>query len=88
MRHILKWSLCCLWQNTTDTASVERGVAKIKIHIKYSEVTTDYDIALIKLDKPVDLVPNLISPICLPSPFEDFTGSTATVAGTDWCSIL
>ena len=56
-------------------------MTKIKIHIKYSEVTTDYDIALIKLDKPVDIVPNLISTICLPNPKEDFTGASATVAG-------
>ena len=39
-------------QDSGEAASVERGVDKIKYHIKYDETTTDYDIALIKLDAP------------------------------------
>ena len=39
-------------QTSGEASSVERGVAKIKYHVKYDEKTTNYDIALIKLDRP------------------------------------
>ena len=68
-------------QTDSEVQSVTRTVSKIKIHTGYSEVTTDYDIALIKLDSPVSIVPDHITPVCLPNPGDDFTGAKATVAG-------
>lgn len=68
-------------QIDTEAKSVTRTVSKIKIHTGYSEVTTDYDIALIKLDSPVSIVPDQITPVCLPNIGDDFTGAKATVAG-------
>ena len=44
-----------LVQTNNEAVSVERMVSKVKIHVMYNDVTTDYDIALIKLDRPVSI---------------------------------
>ena len=49
---IIKYTNGKFVQESGEAASVERGVSKIKYHIKYDDTTTDYDIALIKLDAP------------------------------------
>lgn len=52
------------------------------MHIKYDASETDYDIALIKLDEPVDLdLPN-VGTICLPkNETTSYVGRKATVTG-------
>ena len=39
-----------------------------------------YDIALLKVDSPIDFKPNII-PICLPRPHESFVGETGYATG-------
>ena len=39
-------------QTNSESASIERRVSKVKFHLRYNDDTTDYDIALIKLDRP------------------------------------
>ena len=64
--------------------SVMRGVQRRKIHPRYNSKLsfefTEYDLALLKLDRPVSFAPNII-PICLPYPAEDFGGSDGWATG-------
>ena len=62
-----------------------RRFAKLrKIHPKYEsrfdQFFTEYDVALLKLDRPVKLAPNII-PICLPGRNDDFGGDSGYVTG-------
>ncbi|CAG0902674.1 unnamed protein product [Darwinula stevensoni] len=59
---------------------VERGVSKKVVHPKYNFFTYEYDLALVKLEKPVDLTPH-VSPICLPGSEDLLIGENATVTG-------
>ncbi|XP_022127727.2 serine proteinase stubble isoform X1 [Pieris rapae] len=59
---------------------VERGVARKAVHPKYNFFTYEYDLALVKLDAPVQFAPH-ISPICLPASDDLLVGETATVTG-------
>ncbi|XP_050678847.1 serine proteinase stubble-like [Leptidea sinapis] len=59
---------------------VERGVARKAVHPKYNFFTYEYDLALVKLDSPVQFAPH-ISPICLPASDDLLVGETATVTG-------
>lgn len=51
------------------------------IHPNYNTKTTDKDIALIKLNKPVDFSKSPIRPICLPNLGKDFSGGMGVIAG-------
>ena len=61
---------------------VERGASALKMHIKYDTANTDFDVALIKLDEPVDLeLPN-IRTVCIPyNEKKSYVGKKATVTG-------
>lgn len=59
---------------------VERMVAKKVVHPKYNFFTYEYDLALVRLDKPLDFAPH-ISPICLPASDDLLIGENATVTG-------
>ncbi|CAK1585188.1 unnamed protein product [Parnassius mnemosyne] len=59
---------------------VERGVARKAVHPKYNFFTYEYDLALVKLDSPVQFAPH-ISPICLPATDDSLVGENATVTG-------
>ena len=78
------YNLCCYFISGKKEAypHVERGATALKMHIKYDASKTDYDVALIKLDEPVDVdLPN-IGTICLPSKETDlYVGREATVTG-------
>lgn len=50
--------------DSTEAKSVIRRVRKIKIHRNYDSYTTDFDIALIEMNKPVKFSSG-IRPICL-----------------------
>ncbi|XP_041979894.1 serine proteinase stubble-like isoform X2 [Aricia agestis] len=59
---------------------VERGVARKSVHPKYNFFTYEYDLALVKLDAPIQFAPH-ISPICLPATDDLLVGENATVTG-------
>ena len=59
---------------------VERKVQKAVSHWKYNPRTHEYDVALLKFDKPVKFEANVI-PICLPNDNEDLAGQTGWVTG-------
>ncbi|KAL4707584.1 hypothetical protein ACJJTC_001629, partial [Scirpophaga incertulas] len=59
---------------------VERGVARKAVHPKYNFFTYEYDLALVKLESPVQFAPH-ISPICLPASDDLLVGENATVTG-------
>ena len=75
-----------LGQHDLDTDAIERVIplSQVIIHPDYNKpVRLSNDLALLKLDNPVDFnnVPH-VRPICLPSNRDEtFTGLTATVAG-------
>lgn len=57
-------------------------VSTIIKHPYYDEETVDYDIALLRLDTPMDfLLDDYLSPICLPNALDDFTGQTCVITG-------
>ena len=58
----------------------ERAVAKKVVHPKYNFFTYEYDIALVKLEQPLEFAPH-ISPICLPATDDLLIGENATVTG-------
>ncbi|XP_050335466.1 uncharacterized protein LOC126762632 [Bactrocera neohumeralis] len=61
---------------------IERDVVSVHIHPEYYAGTLDNDLALLKLDHPVDFTKNPhISPACLPDKFSDFTGSRCWTTG-------
>ena len=49
----------------TETDSFTRRAKTIKYHASYNAETTDYDIALIELDRPIEYSENC-RPICMP----------------------
>uniref|UniRef100_A0A0A1WSH0 Serine proteinase stubble n=1 Tax=Zeugodacus cucurbitae TaxID=28588 RepID=A0A0A1WSH0_ZEUCU len=59
---------------------IERGVAKKVVHPKYNFFTYEYDLALVKLEQPVEFAPH-VSPICLPQTDSLLIGMNATVTG-------
>ncbi|BET03457.1 serine protease [Nesidiocoris tenuis] len=58
----------------------EKGVAKKAIHPKYNFFTYEYDLALVKLDSPLEFAPH-IRPVCLPGSDDLLIGENATVTG-------
>ncbi len=58
----------------------ERPVSKKVVHPKYNFFTYEYDLALVKLEKPIDAAPHVV-PICLPGSDDLLIGENATVTG-------
>ncbi|XP_054262250.1 serine proteinase stubble-like isoform X2 [Macrosteles quadrilineatus] len=59
---------------------MERGVAKKVVHPNYNFFTYEYDLALVRLDAPLEFAPH-VSPICLPGSDDLLIGEPATVTG-------
>lgn len=59
---------------------IDRKVAEIITHPKYNARTYDNDIAIIKLDEPVEMT-ELMHPVCMPTPGKSFKGEIGTVTG-------
>ncbi|XP_055694142.1 serine proteinase stubble isoform X2 [Lutzomyia longipalpis] len=59
---------------------VERGASKKIVHPKYNFFTYEYDLALVRLESPLDFDMH-ISPICLPATDDLLIGENATVTG-------
>ncbi|KAL3886432.1 hypothetical protein ACJMK2_026424 [Sinanodonta woodiana] len=62
------------------TANIHR-TSVISVHGSYDSQTNENDIAMMKLDRPVDLSGMHIRPACLPSESADFTNRVCTVTG-------
>lgn len=61
---------------------IERDVASVHVHPEYYAGTLDNDLAILKLNGPVDFVNNPhISPACLPDRNSDFTGARCWTTG-------
>lgn len=61
---------------------IERDVVSVHIHPEYYAGTLDNDLAILKLDHPVDFTKNPhISPACLPDKYSDFTGARCWTTG-------
>lgn len=60
----------------------ERGAKKKVVHPKYNFFTYENDLALVRVDEPLEFMPH-IAPICLPPDNEsdDLIGRNATVTG-------
>ncbi|UYV83022.1 hypothetical protein LAZ67_22001799 [Cordylochernes scorpioides] len=60
---------------------LERGVSRKLVHPRYNFFTYENDLALVRLESPLDRLPH-ISPICLPPmDTQDLIGRNATVTG-------
>ncbi|XP_076341820.1 transmembrane protease serine 9-like [Tachypleus tridentatus] len=59
---------------------VERRAERKVVHPKYNLFTYENDLALVKLNEPVEFRPH-IAPICLPHDNEDLEGHNATITG-------
>ena len=63
---------------------VDRMVSRIKLHpfyhAKIDQKWTEFDLALLKFDRPIEYTPNII-PICLPETNYDFGGQDSWVTG-------
>lgn len=59
---------------------IDRRVAQIITHPKYNARTYDNDIAIIRLDKPVEMT-ELLHPVCMPTPGKSFKGEIGIVTG-------
>nr|CAD7452371.1 unnamed protein product [Timema tahoe] len=59
---------------------VERSVGQKMVHPKYNFFTYEYDLALVKLEAPLEFQPH-IAPICLPASDDLLIGENATVTG-------
>ena len=61
---------------------IERDVSLLQIHPEFYAGTLQNDIAILRMDKPVDLINNPhISAACLPDPHTDFVGSRCWTTG-------
>jgi len=59
-----------------QTDGQSRYVAEVRTHARFVDVEQGFDVALVKLDDPVE-----ISPVLLPTAGDSFDGLTATVMG-------
>ncbi|XP_061399539.1 serine proteinase stubble [Musca vetustissima] len=59
---------------------IERGVSKKIVHPQYNFFTYEYDLALVKMEQPLEFAPH-VSPICLPETDSLLIGMNATVTG-------
>lgn len=59
---------------------IERSVSKKIVHPKYNFYTYEFDLALVRLEQPLEFAPH-ISPICLPATDDLLIGQNGTVTG-------
>lgn len=59
---------------------IERAVSKKIVHPKYNFYTYEYDLALVKLEQPLEFAPHIM-PICLPATEDLLVGQNGTVTG-------
>lgn len=59
---------------------IDRKVAEVITHPKYNARNYDNDIAIIKLDEPVEFN-EVLHPVCMPTPGRSFKGENGIVTG-------
>ncbi|BFG03667.1 trypsin-1 [Drosophila madeirensis] len=64
----------------SHTQKIDRNVAEVITHPKYNARNYDNDIAIIKLDEPVEF-DEVLHPVCMPTPGRSFKGETGIVTG-------
>ncbi|XP_055907216.1 transmembrane protease serine 9-like [Eupeodes corollae] len=67
--------------SSMDTVSVRRKISRVHSLKTYIPKTSDDDIAILKLSKPIDFDTTTVRPICLPPQGLDLTGETGTISG-------
>lgn len=60
---------------------VQRSVSRVKVHELYNPRSFDNDIALLRLDQPMDVTNPRLRPICLPVSYHSFDHEVAIVTG-------
>jgi len=60
--------------------NVTRKLQTVITHPKFKSNETNYDLALLKFDKPVKFQPNIL-PVCIPEDDFNFVGYSARVTG-------
>nr|XP_008193782.1 PREDICTED: uncharacterized protein LOC657068 isoform X2 [Tribolium castaneum] len=61
---------------------IEREITSVNVHPEFYAGTLYNDLAILRMDKPVDFAKQPhISPACLPSPHDDYTGSRCWTTG-------
>jgi secreted trypsin-like serine protease len=61
-------------------AHANRRIIRVITHVNFDKQSYEYDIAVLRMAKPVDFQPNAI-PICLPDGNSDLVGQTGSVTG-------
>ncbi|XP_064108618.1 transmembrane protease serine 9-like [Macrobrachium nipponense] len=72
------------WRQASETLlTIRVGIAEIIPHPNYNKPPLDNDLALLRLEEPLDfsLYHNAIAPACLPPPGRSFEGEIAIVSG-------
>lgn len=64
----------------SSAQKIDRRILEILTHPKYNVRTFDNDIAILKIDRPVELT-DVLHPVCLPIPGKSFKGELAVVTG-------
>ncbi|KAH8400947.1 hypothetical protein KR009_001969 [Drosophila setifemur] len=67
--------------NPHDQLIIQRWVSRVKIHELYNPYNVDNDIAILRLNKPVDVENPHLRPICLPIQSHSFDHELAIVTG-------
>ncbi|KAH8373706.1 hypothetical protein KR200_002852 [Drosophila serrata] len=64
-----------------DVVIIQRYVTKVKVHELYNPRSFDNDIAILRLERPIDMENRRIRPICLPIQGHSFDHELAVVTG-------
>ncbi|XP_017123667.1 mite allergen Der p 3 [Drosophila elegans] len=67
--------------HTNKDIVIERHVSRVKVHELYNPRSFDNDIAILRLNQPVDMENHRLRPICLPVQAFSFDHELAIVAG-------
>ncbi|XP_016928338.2 trypsin-1 [Drosophila suzukii] len=67
--------------NTNEDIVVQRFVSRVKVHELYNPRSFDNDIAILRLNQPVDMEHQRLRPICLPIQSYSFDHELAIVTG-------
>lgn len=65
----------------TETKTLQRNVQRIIKHAAYNSATYNNDIALLRLDVPLEPASTGVRPVCLPTAGKSFTGTDGIVTG-------
>ncbi|XP_017077726.2 mite allergen Der p 3 [Drosophila eugracilis] len=67
--------------NTNQDIVIQRYVSRVKVHELYNPRSFDNDIAILRLDQPVDMENHRLRPICLPVQSYSFDQELGIVTG-------